>query len=173
MNLRGSDFRDSCMDWSDILLQHDVLHQRNVGHLYTFWIKWKLEILWQFFILLSEHRLCAFGLRTLTWQDGFIWYLTAWWPISPRWNLSAWILKNMKFGDYMAVFLTFQLSEHRFCTSQHRTPTWMDGFIWWRCFKDLDLRDDWCIPGFTPDGFIWIYLTASSTSYSNEACLME
>ena len=31
----GSDLRDGCMDSSDIL-QHDVLHQRVVGYLYTY-----------------------------------------------------------------------------------------------------------------------------------------
>ena len=140
-----------------------------------------MEILWQFFILLSEHRLCASGLRTPTWMDGFIWYFTAWWPVSLGWNLSAWILKNMKCGDFMAVFLTFQLNiDFVHLNAGLLLHGWMDLY-------DKDALKTYisemtssihlifcsimrCIPGFTADRFIWQHLT---TLYINETCLME
>ena len=93
-----------------------------------------MEILFLFFILCIKLRFGASRLRTPGWLGGFIWYFTAWCPISQEWCCQLWLLEKRKFYCCLTCIST----ELRFCTSQLRTPRWMDGFIWHN-------RDDTCL----------------------------
>ena len=105
-----------------------------------------IEILWLFLTLLSVHRFCSFLFRTPTWLNGFIRYFIAWWP-SLWWNLSVWILKQMKMGDFTAVFLTFQLN----IDYVHHNLEFLHGWLDLSDISkhdDLYLRDETCLFGF-------------------------
>ena len=73
-----------CLDSYDTS-QNDQIHLRDDCYSFRIIKRIYLEILWLFFILWIELRFCASKLRTQVWLGGFIWYFTAWWPISQGW----------------------------------------------------------------------------------------
>ena len=107
--------RDGLTDSFDIL-QLDSTHSWDGARLFRFWKKWKLAILWQFFWKFHaqiQDSTFMFGGSTHRWPVGFIGNFTAEWPTFQRWFLAFQILKRIKIGDFIVVFLIISCPDSR------------------------------------------------------------
>ena len=125
---------NGCMDLSDIL-QHDALYPRSDIDFFRFY-----GYFWYFLVYIDFVSI----LRTPIWLDGFIRHIIPWWPICLGWSLCVWILKQMKLGDFIAVFLTFQMNIDYVHNNFELLHGWLDLSDISK-HGDLYLRDEICL----------------------------